>query len=257
MESVIEVSLERTQTEQDALARQSDPVRAAAEVARTSPDTIADLDLAKLKLEMNDVASGIAAGTGFGGMHAILLFGSLLASEGADFGVLYQPSCTLLPSLIVNALNSFFFFFLDIFWMQFTFYGMRWRLIFPRGGGELVDMIGSKKFGAYFGNTRSGGNAALLIVLVSHFLAAGFTTFNAFDDGCVLSLSLVPAVLLVVAFLYWSGISKIFTPLPNSNVRLSLPAAFSYGGRAEALINGETPPDVGEDDPVLQARRNA
>ena len=113
VEAVIEHSIEKTEAEQ--------------QVSDASDDNSAtntDLEAAKLKLELNDVASGLAAGTGFGGMHAILLFGSLLALETADLGVLLQPSCPL-PSLVVSGLNCFFFFFLDLFWMLFTFFGMR------------------------------------------------------------------------------------------------------------------------------------
>lgn len=242
VEAVIETSIERTEQEQQELAREEDPAAAA---AAADIDTTADLNAAKLRLELNDTASGIAAGTGFGGMHAILMFGSLLASETADFGVLYQPSCPFLPSLVVSALNCFIFFFLDIFWMQFTFFGMRRRLIFPRGGGTLHDMGPNRRrrFGAYYGNTRSGGNAALLTVLLSHFAAAGFTTFNNFQYGCTFSLSLLPVVLVVVAYLFWSGVSNIYTPLPHSNVRLSLPASFSYGSRVEGAMNGDDDDD--------------
>lgn len=227
VESVIEVSIERSEQEQQARNNRNPPP--------------VDISTAKLRLELNDVASGVAAGTGFGGMHALLMFGSLLASETADFGVLYQPSCPYLPSLIVSATNSFVFFFLDLFWMLFTFYGMRRRLIFPRGGGTLRDMGPNRRrmFGGYYGNTRSGGNSALLTVMISHFAAAGFTTFNLFQYGCAFSMSLVPAVLVVVSYLYWSGVSKIYNPLPNSNVRLTLPASFSYGSRAEGALNGD------------------
>lgn len=230
VEKVIEISIERSEQEEN------------------SATSTADITAAKLKLELNDVASGFAAGTGFGGMHALLMFGSLLASETADMGVLYQPSCPYLPSLVVSSVNSFVFFFLDVFWMLFTFYGTRRRLIFPRGGGALGDIGPNRRrsFGGYYGNTRSGGNSALITVLISHFAAAGFTTFNLFQYGCTFSMSLVPVVLLVVAYLYWSGVSKIYNPLPNSNVRLSLPASFSYGSRM----------DEGDDDndEVLRAR---
>ena len=117
------------------------------------------------------------------------------------------------------------------FWMLLTFFGMRRRLLFPRGGGSLADINPlSRPFGHYFGNTRVGGNQALITVLVTHILAAGFTTFNVFQYGCVFSLTLLPGVTAVVAYIFWSCVSKIYMPLPHSNVRLSLPASFSYGG---------------------------
>lgn len=216
-----------------------------------NPDTNSESDTvqaSKNRLALNDLACGLAAGIGYGGMHAILLFGSLLASETYDAGVLYQPSCPKVPALTVSSLNTFCFFFLDVFWMLFTFFGMRRRVLFPRGGGALSDINPlSRPFGAYFGNTRMGGNNALLTCLITHFCAAGFTTFNAFQFGCVFSLSLVPLCTLIVAYLYWSGLSKIYMPLAHSNVRLSLPASFSYGSHVGEGVLGVTN-DEDEDD---------
>lgn len=74
-----------------------------------------------------------------------------------------------------------------------------------------------------------GGNQALLVVLFTHATAAGLTTFNNFQNGCVLSMPMIPALTLIVAYVFWSGVSKIYLPLPHSNVRLTLPASFSYG----------------------------
>jgi hypothetical protein len=223
VEAVIELSFEKTEEEQREALTSSDN--------NADSEEHADLQAAKTKLALNDAACGLAAGTGFGGLHALLLFGSLLASETSDAGVLYQPSCPRVPSLLVSALNTFCFFFLDIFWMLFTFFGMRRRLLFPRGGGSLTDINPlSRPFGHYFGNTRAGGNHALITVLLTHTAAAGFTTFNAFQYGCVFSLTTLPVLTLIVAYIFWCGVSKIYMPLPHSNVRLSLPASFSYGG---------------------------
>jgi hypothetical protein len=230
VESVIELSFEKTEEEQQQVVNGgNDP----------NPTEHADLQAAKTKLSLNDATCGLAAGTGFGGLHAILLFGSLLASETSDVGVLYQPSCPKVPALLVSALNTFCFFFLDIFWMLFTFFGIRRRLLFPRGGGSLADINPlSRPFGHYFGNTRVGGNQALITVLLTHTLAAGFTTFNVFQYGCVFSLTTLPALTLIVAYIFWGGVSKIYMPLPRSNVRLSLPASFGYGGATPTLGAG-------------------
>ena len=64
---------------------------------------------ARLRLELNDWACGLAAGTGFGGMHAILLYGTLLASESDNLGTLYQSSCIGIPALVLSAMNTFMF----------------------------------------------------------------------------------------------------------------------------------------------------
>lgn len=246
VEAVIELSIEKTEEERQQQAG-TDPV----------PTDQTDLQAAKNKLSLNDVACGLAAGIGFGGIHATLMFGSLLASETADAGILYQPSCPKVPSLLVSALNTFFFFFLDVFWMLFTYYGMRRRLLFPRGGGSLSEINPlSRPFGHYFGNTRSGGNRALLVVLLSHTAAAGFTTFNSYQYGCVLSLTCLPVLTLIVAYIFWSGVSKIYLPLPHSNVRLSLPASFSYGSHVGTPTAAASSAGAGanENDPVLRMR---
>lgn len=224
VEAIIEASIEKSEEEEREHQEQS---------GNRSDDTV---QTAKNKLALNDVACGIAAGVGFGGMHAILMFGSLLASETFDSGILYQPSCPKVPSLVVSSLNAFCFFFLDIFWMLFTFFGIRRRVLFPRGGGALSDINPlSRPFGHYFGNTRSGGNQALMTVLITHVLAAGFTTLNSFQYGCMFSLATLPLLTIVVAYVFWCGVSKIYLPLPHSNVRLSLPASYSYGSHGETL----------------------
>ena len=228
VETVIEASIEKSEEERSG----------------ASGDNNESTSVAKNRLALNDAACGLAAGVGFGGMHAILLFGSLLASETSDVGILYQPSCPKVPALTVSGINTFCFFFLDIFWMLFTFFGMRRRVLFPRGGGALADINPfSRRFGSYFGNTRIGGNNALLVCLITHFCASGFTTFNAFQFGCVFSMTTLPLLTLIVAYLFWSGVSNIYMPLPHSNQRLSLPASFSYGSHAGEGVLGVTNSD--------------
>ena len=82
-----------------------------------------------LRLELNDWACGLAAGVGFGGMHSLMLYGTLLASQIYDNskGTLYQDSCSAMPSLVNSALYTFMFSLLDILFMLFVFYGMRKR----------------------------------------------------------------------------------------------------------------------------------
>jgi len=235
VENVVEASIEKS--EEDRRDNSNDD--------EVNDDSV---QRSKNRLSLNDAACGLAAGVGFGGMHAVLLFGSLLASETFDVGILYQPSCPNVPALTVSSLNTFCFFFLDIFWMLFTFFGMRRRVLFPRGGGALSDISPlSRPFGSYFGNTRMGGNNALLVCLITHTCAAGCTTLNAFEYGCVFSLTTLPLCTLVVAYLFWSGISKIYLPLAHSNVRLSLPASFSYGSHVgEGVLGAQSLEDDDE-----------
>ena len=235
VEQVIEASIERSEDSNDESREQSGDENNNSNNNAGEQQQQTSVQIAKNKLSLNDAACGLAAGVGFGGLHAILLFGSLLASETFDAGVLFQPSCPAIPSLVVSSLNTFCFFFLDLLWMLFTFFGLRRRMLFPRGGGSLTDMNPlRRRFGHYFGNTRMGGNQALLVVLITHTAASGFTTFNNFEYGCVFSMTTIPALTMIVAYVFWSGVSKIYLPLPNSNVRLSLPASFSYGSHVGA-----------------------
>ena len=170
----------------------------------------------KLKLALNDASCGIAAGVGYGGMHALLLFGTLLASDVQNkTGVRYQDSCPMVPSLVVSALYAAFFFVLDMFWMLFTFFGMRRRLVFHRGDGELYDGAQvDRRLGAWFGNTRNGGNVALLFALGSHLVAALLTTADYWNYGCSVSIPALGVMVLVVAYIFWAGIGRIYLPKP-------------------------------------------
>ena len=166
-------------------------------------------EAAKLRLALNDAACGIAAGVGFGGMHAVMLFGTLLASQVSNsVGILYQQSCPAIPSLAVSAINTFLFFILDMFWMLFTFFGMRRRLICHRG--ETLD--DDTSVGGWFGNSRTGGNVSLLLCLLSHFVSSVFTSANYFDGGCVVSLPVLGGITLLTAYLFWAGVGRIYMP---------------------------------------------
>ncbi|KAL7576423.1 hypothetical protein ACA910_018227 [Epithemia clementina (nom. ined.)] len=170
-------------------------------------------EVAKLRLELNDAACGLAAGVGFGGMHAVLMYGTLLASEMTNnVGVLYQDSCPGMPSLAVSAIYALCFSILDIFFMLFTFFGMRRRLIFHRGEGPPPHLLVENRPGAWLGNTREGGNMALLSVLVVHTIASVFTTADYFKAGCMVSLPASCVIVIAVAYWFWAGIALIYMP---------------------------------------------
>mmetsp|Transcript_3803 Transcript_3803/g.5674 ORF Transcript_3803/g.5674 Transcript_3803/m.5674 type:complete len:249 (-) Transcript_3803:81-827(-) len=125
---------------------------------------------ARLRLELNDWACGVAAGTGFGGMHAVMLYGSLLASENGKLGTLYQPSCSDMPALIVSAIHTFFFTILDLILMLLTFYGIQHE------------------------QNKKHGRIALIVSVLAHAAAAFSTTANDYQDGCRYSLLFVSLV---------------------------------------------------------------
>lgn len=171
-------------------------------------------DVARLRLELNDSVSAIAASTGYGGMHAVLLYGTLLARQTGNVGVLYQSSCPGMPSLVVSACFAFLFSILDIFWMLFAFFGMRRRLMYHRGDYLPSD---SRAIGGWLGNSRHGGNLALLLSLISHFMASVFTIADYFPYGCRASIPAVAGVLLVTMYIFWAGCGRIYMP-PNQMI---------------------------------------
>ena len=213
----------------------------------------------KLRLELNDWSSSLAAGTGYGGMHVIFLYGTLLASEANNVGTLYQPSCEVMPSLVNSAAISHLFSLLDIVWMMWTFYGMRRRRdggTFESDGGLLptpgtsehnnnvrnsavsfsgdIDIAGGSGGGAVYhlANNKRGGNGALLLVFVSHCAAALSTVPNAYDNGCVVALPCLVGVAVVTGLTFW--ITSVGHFLPNSQKRRQYERTASMAAEAAA-----------------------
>jgi hypothetical protein len=217
VEKVIQISLEKQ--------HQEELKRSGVESTVTGPDTDQSIamrqqqrkqevdawtEACKLRLELNDGACGIAAGVGFGGMHTILLYGTLLASETTNnVGVLYQDSCPGMPSLVLSAIYAFCFSVLDIFWMLFTFFGMRRRLMYHRGGHAEDEVL---QVGGWLGNSRMGGNYSLMLSLLTHIGAATFTSADFFNNGCAVSIPGVVSMVLLTAYMFWAGAGRIYMP---------------------------------------------
>lgn len=207
VERVIQISIENHEE------THPDPVEAEPQEAASSSDEQAQTPLsetARLRLEINDWVSGVAAGTGFAGMHAIMLYGTLLASEGGNLGTLYQESCPGMPSLVLSAINAFWFSIADVVWMLLTFFGMRRRLMYQSAASRPI--FTAKTWGAMLDNSRSSGNLALLVTIVSHTAATLVTVFNQVENGCVLSLPLLGIVVCLTVAFFVGGISKIYLP---------------------------------------------
>mmetsp|Transcript_26139 Transcript_26139/g.43587 ORF Transcript_26139/g.43587 Transcript_26139/m.43587 type:complete len:319 (-) Transcript_26139:251-1207(-) len=163
-------------------------------------------DSALLRLELNDWACGLAAGVGFGGMHAVLLYGTLLATESRNLGTLYQDACPSMPGLFLSAWNAFFFSILDIIWMFLTFFGMR------RRESPGTEEFGRGGRGTYLGNTTKSGNLALAMVAVTHVAASMATTPNYFGGGCRVSLPLLAAIVAGTVTCFIGGVVRIYLP---------------------------------------------
>jgi Aph-1 protein len=219
VERVIQLSLEKQHEEELKMQQQQQQDSSDSRLPGVGTWT----EAARLRLELNDGSAAIAAAVGFGGMHAVLLYGTLLASETSNnVGVLYQESCPAVPSLTVSAIITNFFSILQVFWMLLTFFGMRRRLMFHRGQSAASATFGSEgdatvttRAGSYLGNSRNGGNWALLLTLVTHFLAALLTTANGYGKGCLVSLPGVGGTVILTAYLFWAGCGRIYMPPPQ------------------------------------------
>lgn len=206
VEEVIERSIERHQNEQ----RQNETTSQGQPADPTNEWT----ESARLRLELNDWACGIASGVGFGGMHAVLLYGTLLASEVGNVGTLYQLSCLGIPGLMLSAMNALMFSILDMVWMFFTFFGMRLR----KSGSALSSI--STSFGSYLGYSKSSGNKALLICFATHLAAAFATMPNSFQGGCTISLPLLVLIVIFTVFAFRASVYNIYLP-PNQRRRVT------------------------------------
>lgn len=172
--------------------------------------------VAKFRLALNDASAAMASAVGFGGMHAVLLYGSLLASEITnDVGVLYQDYCPMIPSIAASAVLANLHSILQVFWMLCTFFGMRRRLVFARG--EEIETTATT--GSWMSNTRAGGNTALLFTFGSQSVAACLSLVNGTRHGCLISIPATVGLVLTSAFMFWAGCGRHFLLDQSSNRR--------------------------------------
>lgn len=175
------------------------------ETINNDDQTIPEMSL--LRLELNDVSCGIASGVGYGFMHTVMLYGTLLASENIRMGTLYQYSCTFMPSILNSAIIAFMFGVLDIVWMMLTFYGLR------RWSGMIMNNTSSHNEWS-IEKGYVGGKAALVFVLLSHLLSAFATLPNHYFalNGCVVSLPLLTFVTALSVTLSWIYCKDSYLP---------------------------------------------
>ena len=113
-----------------------------------------------------------------------------------------------MPSLINGALIACMFSILDVMWMMFCFFGMRRRQnnnnnnnLVRSEGGTMQALLGGLTCQGLNDNP-SGGNAAILLVTITHLLASLVLAPNGSEDGCKISLPLLGLVVLYVGMLF-------------------------------------------------------
>eukprot|EP00970_Alexandrium_tamarense_P001319 scaffold137_cov192-Alexandrium_tamarense.AAC.13 len=200
------------------------------ETANDNNNSTSHAETNALQLQLNDLSCSLASGSGYSLLHALFLYGTLLASESSEDaaggayggggstghgGTLYQESCGIMPSLVNGALVAGMFGVLDVIWMCGVFYGMRRRNMYGNGGRRrrmqsLMEGLGFVKGG--LDDSLSGGNAALGFVAITHLAAALVLAPNAYEDGCKISLPLLGLVLLFVGIVFVRGVKGHFLP---------------------------------------------
>lgn len=83
-------------------------------------------DPRKVDFKLNDETSSLAAGVGFGTMHAVVMYGSVLASSGGP-ATLYSDSCTLVPLVVVSGIYALIFLLMDVIFMVIAFQAHKCR----------------------------------------------------------------------------------------------------------------------------------
>ncbi|KAL7502674.1 hypothetical protein ACHAWX_000518 [Stephanocyclus meneghinianus] len=196
-----------------------------AETAAESHDNSGDhAETNALQLQLNDLSCSVASGAGYAFLHALFLYGTLLASESGEQysstnstprdGTLYQSSCTALPSLINGALISGMFSILDVLWMCSVFYGMRRRSMYFTYNNHTMakSIIESMMFWNGLPDSLKGGNAALGLVVVTHLAASFSMAPNMKEEGCRISLPLLGAIVVLVGVLFVRGVRGHYLP---------------------------------------------
>uniref|UniRef100_A0A7S1ZJJ0 Uncharacterized protein n=1 Tax=Ditylum brightwellii TaxID=49249 RepID=A0A7S1ZJJ0_9STRA len=202
-----------------------------------SDTNVPESETARLNLELNDASCGLAAATGFGGMHSLLLYGTLLSSEGGNGGTLYQPSCSAMPSLVSGALIAFLFTILDAVWMLLTFYAVRRRKLphYPNTA-PIHSNSCCNRFAVP--NDAKGAKIALGVVLLSHSAASFATAFNDMNNGCVISLPVLAVIMVLTVVFFSVSVMNHYLPTNSISERNQLDSQRTSAGANGTLTGG-------------------
>mmetsp|Transcript_10345 Transcript_10345/g.10421 ORF Transcript_10345/g.10421 Transcript_10345/m.10421 type:complete len:246 (-) Transcript_10345:177-914(-) len=123
---------------------------------------------------LNDVSSSFAAGIGFGGMHSLMMFGSVLAASNGS-GDYFAESCPSIPLIFSISMIAFAFVVLDCVLMCMAF---------------IAEKLQSQQI--------------IMVICALHFVTSVCTLGNLLHNGCSFSIPLVySTVLISLALLKW------------------------------------------------------
>eukprot|EP01041_Mallomonas_annulata_P006957 gene6957-14124_t len=124
---------------------------------------------------LNDISSSIASGVGFGAMHSLMMFGSVLAASNGS-GDLFVDSCPDIPLILSTSLIALAFSALDCVLMCMMF---------------MAEKLQYSK-------------TIIVLACLLHFTASCSTLANTNEHGCLVSLPLVYTVVAVsICLLIW------------------------------------------------------
>jgi anterior pharynx defective protein 1 len=125
---------------------------------------------------MSDFYSSVAAGLGFGFMHSLLLYGSIL-SNALGPGTLFADTCPYFSTFVVSAWTACFFGILHVALMVIAFDALRRKHVARR----------------------------MLLHVLLHTLAIGSTAVNTAEGGCLYALGSLLVVVMI------TGMFAVFT----------------------------------------------
>ncbi|RLN53645.1 hypothetical protein BBJ28_00010711 [Nothophytophthora sp. Chile5] len=92
------------------------------------------------QLPLNDITSALAGGVGFSVMHALLMFGSLVASSTGSRGAAFSASCESIPLVFSAAISALALTVMDVALMVVAFDGYRKRSALAVGAVFVIHM---------------------------------------------------------------------------------------------------------------------
>lgn len=132
------------------------------------------------RLSLNDVSSGMAAGIGWGAIHAVVWQG---ASVSSSFGpaTLFTESCSSMSVFLVSSVSTWFYVILHVALMTIAFVAL-----------------------------RKHEHGLMSFVALAHLVAALSTLFNSggWSAGCIASLLILGAVTVATTALAFMSVKK-------------------------------------------------